>query len=773
MTSFLSVGLTNVGPFEDVSFKFSRGLTTVYGLNQAEGAHSSNGNAAGKSFLFSAPAEILYEEPIIGEKQDRMREGTRSFSFKNHKGQTVDLQREGTGKLLIHVDGKNVTPRAAAARKALLKKHFPISQDKYNTYIHVDARKPHPLVMGTSTERKNFFTSFFPLGQLDDERKLYQKELLRLKKERAVYSEVKEQYKKAKAGLLDSETRKKYKMRIAKIDKRIAALLKQQGAAMEVKQVLDFFTGSQDDIKLVLGTHSQGDKFSTKIFERWAEERQKECDWDKKQLKLAEEWLDWHKGCAKYQTQLDGLSPKARKWLENNGDNPSTALKWLNRQMRKLRDAVTHVEKLDEKIDDVRVELRPFKKLTKIAKPEGYTEDTSDIQTLLSTYKHQLDHAEKFSEGKCEYCGSHIKIKDPSTLKKKIKQLRKQLEDFKEYRQYRKDKKEAEALTEKLADLQKQRGEFLPDIAEQLKRKERIHDEIKNLPDAPGEYTGKYKGKTPEGVDQIRKRLERSEEVVRAFKAMRPYVKLLKRALGLTEDERKEAERFLKKDITSQIQDAQAKVAKWQAALALHNTLKADVKKLGKRVKKLKAEVRLIEPLKQLVEGFQDKNIKRMAIEALSRSLMKQVNHYARMVFPEDYKFSFDWTATQVSILVHRRFRGKSKPPTDVRKLSGAESKLFTLVLILALMTYVPKHERCTVLILDEPAANFHSETHMRFKKLLPLILKIIPSVVIITPKHEERYDGARNYTIYKNSDGVASIRKGHPLDFMKPLGAK
>lgn len=29
MTSFLSVGLTNVGPFEDVKFKFSRGLTTV------------------------------------------------------------------------------------------------------------------------------------------------------------------------------------------------------------------------------------------------------------------------------------------------------------------------------------------------------------------------------------------------------------------------------------------------------------------------------------------------------------------------------------------------------------------------------------------------------------------------------------------------------------------------------------------------------------------------------------------------------------------------
>lgn len=767
MIELLSVGLKKVGPFKDVSFTFKHGLNVIYGLNQAEGVHSSNGNAAGKSFLLSAPAEILYEDPIIGEKQDRVKEGTRFLSFKNAKGQVVDVQREGSGRMSIVVDGKNVTPRAAAARKQLLKKLLPISQDKYNTYVHVDARKPHPLVMGTSAERKRFFTSFFPLGQFDQERKLYQAELLRLKKVKAVYVEVRDQFKKAKKDLLSPEERKKLKAKIQEVDTQLATLVQRQSEASETKQVVDFLQSSKDDVKRVLDGMPQGEELTHDLFEEKYKQRVDEYEYDQRMLKRGEEWLEWYRENEKYQKKLSALSTKAQKAIDKYG-SAKKAVKALSKKLDALREEERQWDKVHDKLDDLKKEIRSYDLSSKPAKPEGYTDDTSDIQTLLATYEHQLKHAEKFSEGKCEYCGSNIKIKDPSELRKKIKKLKQQLEDFKEYRQYRKDKKAVDELGEQLVDLTKQKGK-LEHVPAAISTAQDVYNELKNLPDSPGKYEGKHTGKTPGGVDQIRLRMEYAERTVKAFDFVRPYIKLLQRAMTMTTEEQKKAEKILKKDLTTEIQDLQDKVAGWKAKMALHKTMKENALALRTRLRKLKKEVVLIEPLKKLVEGFQDKNVKRMAIEALSQSLMQQVNHYSKMVFPEDYRFSFDWSASQVSILVHRRMRGKSAPATDVRKLSGAESKLFTLILILSLMTYVPKKERASVLILDEPAANFHEETHARFMKLLPLIQKIIPTVVIITPKHNEVYQGARNFTVHK-VDGIATIHKGHPSELMKSL---
>lgn len=768
MFQFLSIGLKGVGPFKDSTLHIKPGLTTVYGLNQSEGAHSANGNAAGKSFLLSIPSEIVYEDPIIGEKQDRVKEGVRSFSFKNTKGQVVDLTREGTGRLTITVDGKNVTPRSAADRKKLVKKLFNISQEKYNTYIHVDARKPHPLVMGTSVERKRFFTEFFPLGSLDEERKLYAKELLRLKKERAVYAEVREQYLQAKKGLLPQEERMKLKKLIAKYENKLEALLSKQAEAMEVKQALDFVTGAKDEVKIVFDTLSDDTVMTKKLFKQRFKKRVAEYEYDKKIMGQANEWADWKKENDRYQEKLGGLSMRAQKLLHKYG-SVKDAIKKIEKSLDGLREQERKWDKLHDKADDIKADLRTYT-LKKVDKPKGYAEDTSDIQNLYSTYKHQLEHAEKFSEGKCEYCGSQVKIKDPSTLKKKVKETRELLVACTAYRQYRKDKKEVTSLIAQLDEIKKQKAK-LESVPADLAKLEKVHAELKNLPDSPGEYQGKYKGKTLEGVGQVRLRLEHSERAVRAYTFVKPHLKLLERVSSISKEEYKAVQKFLKKDLHDQLTDMQGKVADWKAKLSLHNTQKKTVKKLKYRLSELKDDIDLIEPLKKLVEGFKDQNVKRMAIEALSTLLMKQVNHYAKMVFPEDYKFSFNWTATQVSILVHRRFGKKRSTPTDVRKLSGAESKLFTLILILALMTFVPKKERCSTLILDEPAANFHDETHERFKKLLPIILKIIPSVVIITPKHEEVYAGSRNFTVHK-VNGVASIRKGHPSEVLKTLGS-
>src|SRR5271167_165371 len=104
-----AIQLKDAGPFKDVSFKIQPGLSVIYGLNRAGGPQSKNSNGVGKSFLCSSLAEMIYEDPIVGEKQDRVKEGTRAFSFTSavtKKKVAIIRQMKGRSeKIAVKVDG--------------------------------------------------------------------------------------------------------------------------------------------------------------------------------------------------------------------------------------------------------------------------------------------------------------------------------------------------------------------------------------------------------------------------------------------------------------------------------------------------------------------------------------------------------------------------------------------------------------------------------------------------------------------------------------------
>ena len=194
-----------------------------------------------------------------------------------------------------------------------------------------------------------------------------------------------------------------------------------------------------------------------------------------------------------------------------------------------------------------------------------------------------------------------------------------------------------------------------------------------------------------------------------------------------------------------------------RAKLDLHASVKKRALKIRERLGELREAMLTQSALELILEGYSDKTMKKMAIESISNHLMATVNRYAALVF-ENYSFEFVW-GTQIQILVHR-----PEGTSDVRKLSGAESMLFTLILILSQLVFVPKSKRLSLLILDEPYASFSEGTAELFAKLLPHIVQVIPSVLIITPKSEYRFAGATEFTAIKQQGGTV-IRKGHPND--------
>lgn len=741
------VRLKDYASFKDVQFKIKPGITAIYGLNRSGGKASKNSNGVGKSALAYSIPEIIYEEPIVGEKQDRSKLGEKGISFSTSKGKRVIVQRRAKGRsesIEIKVDGVPQQFRTSSIAKSFLRKAWPITQDEYSTYVHIDSRVPHPLVMGNSAQRKSFFTSFFGLDKIDIERKLYTAELSKLKRVRAAFDELRVQYDRLKDQLLTDEQVEKYTRLERKYKRLVASLQQEFTSVQDTLRLIQFAESSVEQIKELKnachGTVSV-DEF---------EEAEKQNQWELKdalnKLENAEQWEQYQRDNKHYTEAFNKLSTRTRKLIEKYGTSK------LRKKAGGYADLRMHVSVV---VNNAENWIQKLEKCIALPLPRKVTapeEDEGDLETLRRAYKHQLEHASKFKKGTCETCGQVVKIKDPQVLREKLEAVVLKLNRV----------KKAELYTEAVAkrrqdriDLEKWKTDYKKDKIEEdrLSKWEAVMEELVNLPAKPKAFEG-----LKLQVVVCKRMVEEIRERKSLLSYMQPHLDTVIDFLKLTKAEVKEARQS--EGINDQMNDLQTKWSRIQAKLEIHKTLKEQVQDMRVRLLAMKKKLAEEEPLKHLVQGYQDKNIKKMAVEAISERLMVLVNRYAQKILPERFTFEFKWD-TQIQLIVHRH-HGKHVRSSDVRKLSGAESTLFTLILVCALLAFVPSHKRCNVLILDEPAARLSKELQEVFKNMLTILNQLIPSIIVITP-HDELYEGASCYTVCKDSSGNSTVVDGSP----------
>jgi DNA repair exonuclease SbcCD ATPase subunit len=740
-----SIGLKGVSPFKEVTFKVPLGLSVVYGLNRASGKASKNSNGVGKSYLLNTPAEVVYEEPIVGEKQDRTKRGQRAFSFTNYAGKKIIASRIARGrseKLVIKENGEDKQFRTPTYAKAYLKKAWPITQEEYNTYVHIDSRVSHPLVMGTSAERKRFFTSFFGLDKIDAERKLYVAELNRLMKIQSAFNELRHQWEKAKTDLMAQDVYDANVERLALLKKKLKGLRHKFSKVQDTARLVSFAQSAKEQIKVL--ARACGGTVSEEEFERAFKANTWELKKVEADLEEAETWEQYKRDTAHYTAAYDRLTPEARKLIAELGSKDAVGkARDAQRLLLQYREALKR-----RRADADGVEQQLGEPMPKpVAKPEG---DQAELETLQRAYQHQLNHAEKFQEGKCETCGQVVKIKDPKVLKRKLESVITRLEQFDAYAEYRKAKADRQKLEFKLKSYKTDAQRALDKVNE-VKDLAALYTELKDLPTKPRAFKGKKLQ-----IEVLKRMLIEIRERRSLLEYLQPHLETIIQFQALTSEDLlvvKESDGL--SDRMNQVQD---RAAQLQAKIEVHDTMAGRVQDMRQRLVKMKRELKDVEPLKLLVQGFQDKNLKKMAIEAIGQRLMGLVNKFAAPVFPEQFSFEFKWD-TQIQLIVHR----KNGEPSDVRRLSGAESTIFTLILVGALLAFVPSRKRCSLLILDEPSARMHKETTELFQKVLQVLNKTIPSIVVITPRSEEIYEGAKPFTVVKDNKGVARLIEGYP----------
>ena len=714
MLLITEIGLGGVADFKPTVLKVTPGVTYLYGKNMLT---DGIGNAAGKSVFASSLADIFYDTPMVGEKTDKPKTGVRMVRFKRGD-RDIKIQSTFKGRserFKIAVDGVEKKGRTPSMTKKLAPKYWPINEDEFRTYGFLSANVPHPLVMGNSTARKAFFTSFFQLDRLDAEKKVLAAYSSELKKVRARFNELETTFNAVKTDMLKKGQRLELESQVADLSARLKALRSKSDRAAKVKSLLSFESFAKDKIEAGLKLCSDFDELEPMI--AGLQKRRRAALRASEQLA---EYKAYRRALEAWETAAEGIDTRD--------------------DMRTLEDASAKFTKATaelrvyEKLVDPRL-IHPGHLLDPVTKPEQSKDELAEMRVKL---RHLQEHSRKFSSGVCDECGQPVAKADPEKIdrmKSKVKKLGDAWDKYDEWAEHRRN---FEAELKDYEPKAKRR-----DAAEKVQNENReahvLYKQRQRLGPRPD------KVEKPEEAEDVEV-LNRDIELLKFLLQHQSNIEELR---ALTKEER---ELSFDSEVMERVQD---KLSGMKTKLDVHNTVKGRASEMRERLAELKAQLEDEEAVLFALEAYSDTAIKRMAVEAISEQMMATINKMGTIVFP-DYRFEFVWDS-QVRILVHRQ----GKAPTDVRKLSGAETMLFTLIMVFSLLMFVPSRKRLSLLILDEPCASFHERMIPKFHALLPEMLKVIPSILIATPKEYERYPGAKEYTIYRDQSG-ACLKKGH-----------
>ncbi len=765
MPSLREISLQDVGPIKDITFKIQPGLSVVYGLNQAAGKNSENGNAVGKSLLLSSIPETIRGLPIIGERGDRVQEGSRVAAFTSHMGKDIMVRRSSNGrgdKLELFEDGKSLDFRTIAASKEYIDQHWPLSDVDYSTFVHIDSRSPHPLVMGSSAQRKEFFTEFFNLELLDAERKLYNSYLKELKTARASYDEVNTQLASIQARRMSDDDRGAAEKIRDTLQDTLKELEGKVSSAQYVARVISFGERSGKEISRLREEYKtfnaevladSREEIAKTIRDKKAERSQAETSLREAELTLRD-FENYTRSIAKYTEAFEALSPEATSAIKEQG--LENALAQSGNAAQKAMGLKAQIDALNEQLD--KLEKRLDEKLpAKVTAPE---QDEEDLKVLERTYKHHLEHTKKFGSGICDACGQTVQTRDPEEVKERLAAVREQLEQHASARIYDAALASRKEQTAKFNELDDKAG-LLGEERTKVVKIGKIYKELNALPSKPVPFVAEVpsaawiKGIRAK-IDALAQEIEAQREKESFLNSILPNVDAINEFLALTQEQKDSVHEL--DSLSAKVRSSRESYTQALSKLSVENSLEQQIVELRERAGELMDKLKEESKIRVLVDAYSDKNIKKLVVEQIGARLMSLVNTYAQQVFEESYRFEFIWD-TDISILAHRA-NGKV---SDVRKLSGAESTLFTIILVCALLSFVPAKKRCNFMILDEPTSHMSAHNKEILHNALKLLMGLIPSIIIVTPKMEERYYGATEYTVVKGRDGVSRLEDGHP----------
>lgn len=697
---FNSFSMENDALFRKQSFKLDTNTINVITGKNINSGNEENPNGVGKSYFFSAIPEFILDEPTVGSKKDKTRIGTKTLELTKDGVPYKFIRSFTAGKesIAVYKNGKDLAIRELKEAKAYINKVIGLNKAEIYTLLHLNFLTPHPLISGDTTARKAFFTSFFRQFDLLESYKLLVAEALaKAKIKSAQYVEVDKQKMALEARLPRESlsTLRKEKKALEEEFEELSAEFPVLMEACSLKEKLDSHKSRFRELLglLDLSNSITEDDVSVRIKSVRSEGRALE-------QKIAD-------------IRSRAASIKQRRKL-------------LVR-IKELESELTDKEAVD--ISALKSKLSSIEERLSIisSEREEVARERARLEREKYELEHKVEHLESAVSGSCSYCGSTLTPKkstreELSLRRKELVAVSKKLEVVGS----KNSTEEEQALKKKASALR-----ISLDEARQL---EATRKELASLREALPEKVSEH----AETEDTVRKQIEFIDETLANLDRLKPIVVLKEQWKNIPKMIRDKVSSQDLSQLRARMSTLNSCIAVVASKIASLEELASSIADLNARAAQLEDSAAELEELEVLNKAFSKRGAETLIIKSLCGQVQDQINKYAKLILPEDFVFSLD-LSTDFSILVTRIADGKEKT-SDVRKLSGAEAGLFALVLLISLLSFVPKSRRPNLLVMDEPMATMGEANEERFVKFLPTLRSVIPNIVVITPRQVDRF---------------------------------
>lgn len=700
MIEFEYLELTKRPQFKSQRFDLKKkGISLILGHNK----RTKSTNGVGKSYFFGELPDLLTGGESTGTRQDRVRKGSVKIGVKKGKKRYEFEQVFSPREVLnVYEDGVNKEFRELKEARAFMEGVIPYSEQAVASFLYLDlANSVHPLISGTTAMRKAFFRDFFKqMDAVGPIRKLVD----------SAHSEI------AHAGTrvteLESELEGLSELADpAPIKKKVARLQLERDEFSEklalVTAALTVYRRLKE-VREGLGDPTFFDSHSDPA----AEIKTMAKDTRRRRAEL-DAYREWFEENAQLEGEIAELTQALAEFKVPK--NPQGAYERVSTQLSELNNAVYAYNQALKTLNREKVEADT---------------EIQEIQEKLTSLNEK--------QGTCPTCGGDYHDKH---LDERIQKLTEHLSTWKKQRKEIKVK--LSELTEPEGDVKELESllERLTEYLDTSRRLEKLKTKATTRPDKP-EDTEKTVSRAEAQVEDLRERLHTYEEMKQLEKDWAATPSEIRR---LAKSDDLHAEFVKKNDELNELKlQLQALENQWEQRTRLEAELAEK-----------RSEVKLKKYLDILKQAFSPKGVEKEMISMACSMLEDQVNKFAKLVFSEDFRFYFEMESN-FTITVERNY-GKKQMVSDVRKLSGAEKRLFSLVLVVALLSFVPPATRPNILVLDEPTATMGEDNKAAFVRFLPVLNKVIPHLIVITPlkPHDFAHLNPSVYTVVK--DGATS----------------
>lgn len=726
MIELEKIALKNIVVHKNSNIEIQPGFTTIRG-----------DNGAGKSLLFNCIPNVFDGAVPLAKKKDAKAIHTASesaigvkYKYNGKQYRVIQKNKKGSLSYDIEEDGTQLQPRTLSMAKEILEKIFPISTAQYYTLVHLTTYRPHILLSGTGPQRKEFFEELFHLNISDfilEKAKEKLNELKRLKDEKDILKsqleemtfvenifELEEKYKKATdkynelnkqyveftnniQKLTSIETYKKqlyskfsyeeleqkiseYKEKLTKLENLIQKLLVEQDLYNKNQDLIQ----KKSDLEKQLKDLSQLDGVSEQIKESYQKEKQNLQN-------LQNELLEIEQTNSEFETLQKLESNINQKYKEMSFEKYLGYIGKVESSISEKENIIAGLEKLDgEKICPLCQQV--------------LNEDS--LKSLISSLNNDI-----------LYLGMEVQEKEKTIQWFKLKNKNLKPVDVEAF------KGNIESVKETLRSLKLK--------YEKLTLKESLELQLKSL---------------PEVSDLEEPNLDKISELKEKLNIGKEKLKKLESDLRIQNELKKisDIENLNLDELNSTINELGPKIEKLNTIrMELNSKIQLGTSqndiyiKKEDRIKEIDVSLKDLPVYEALTKAYGAKGIRVDQIKYLADAFCDNLNKFTPLVFNKQVKFSVNVDSTNFNILAERN----GGLTADVSTFSGAESRCFCLLCLLALLPFVPEQYRTDFVILDEMEAGIQeSGRQLLTQGFFKALNSIVPKIIIITPMSTQEY---------------------------------